>query len=271
MKNQYFGDKRDLFKLDLWLEIAKGLGIKKHTFIPMLTPNDPTKQGGQIPREAGVYCQTIFGFLARCHEDEKRHNIKELRAFSRRQSLEYCPYRDTEYLSHDSRSAYFSSVPKEMLERAAILIDADIGLERKRGLGRKQPEKYVTCGEIAGLAENCSGGSVILVFQFLRGGKRLQCLNRMVDRELRLRQKLSEVLTDPPPISWVAEGRRTSSGPLFGDVAFFIIGAGPYPAQTVSQWTRDYADDRELLYSDGECASLRGESIGDRRQWTTDS
>jgi len=252
MKNQYFGDKRDLFKYDLWLEIAKGFGIKKHTFIPMLTPNDSTKQGGRIPEDAGRYCQSIFDFLVCCQRDEKRRNIKELRAFFRSQSLEYHPYRDTEYLKQESRDKYFCSVHREALEDAAILIDPDIGLERKSGLGKEHPEKYVTCGEIASLARRCSEGCVILLFQFMRGGKRVQCLNRLEHRESRLRQALSCVSSAPSPIPWVAEGRCTSSGPLFGDVAFFIIAVGRATAEAVNEVSRTYACDHALLYSLGE-------------------
>ncbi|HMD86857.1 MAG TPA: hypothetical protein VKO18_19375 [Terriglobia bacterium] len=267
MKNQYFGDKRDLFKYDLWLEIAKSLGIKTHTFIPMLTPSDSSQQGGRIPAEAENYSEAIFNFLAHCRKhpnapDEKRRNIKRLRAFFRCQSLKYHPYRDTEYLKHDSRDEYFSSVPKEMLECAAILIDPDIGLERKGGLGKKQPEKYVKYTEIACLANRCSEGSVILLFQFLAGGKRVQCLNRMADRESRLRLALSRVWTEPSPIPWVAEGRRMPSGPLFGDVAFFLIAVGRCTGAAVNQFTRDYAGDRVLLYSNGECVSLLNRSSG---------
>jgi hypothetical protein len=249
MKNQYFGDKRDLFKYDLWLGIAKRLGIKKHTFIPMLTPNDSTIQGGRAPRDAGRYCQTILDFLVCCQRDEQRRDIKELRAFFRRESLEYHPYRDAEFLKHDSREEYFSSVPKEALKHAVVLIDPDIGLERKSGLGKEQPEKYVTCGEIASLVKRSSQGSVILLFQFLRGGKRVQCLNRMVDRESRLRAALSDVWSAVSPITWVAEGQRTSSGPLFGDVAFFIVGVGRLTIETVNQVAQSYADDRALLCS----------------------
>lgn len=48
MKNQYFGDNRDLFKYDLVHKIinARYAGLpKRFTFIPMLTENDNTKQG----------------------------------------------------------------------------------------------------------------------------------------------------------------------------------------------------------------------------------
>ena len=46
MKNQYFGDTRDLFKYDLALHIIEGIwSIRALTFIPMLTPDDGSRRG----------------------------------------------------------------------------------------------------------------------------------------------------------------------------------------------------------------------------------
>jgi hypothetical protein len=47
MKNQYFGDIRDLFKYDMvvWL-IRQISSLENFTFIPMLTENDPSKKDG---------------------------------------------------------------------------------------------------------------------------------------------------------------------------------------------------------------------------------
>jgi hypothetical protein len=48
VKNQFFADKHDYFKYDFWLYIAEGVKVKSLTFIPMLTPNDLTKEGLRI-------------------------------------------------------------------------------------------------------------------------------------------------------------------------------------------------------------------------------
>ena len=50
MKNQFFGDNRDLFKYDLILSVVKGVDqIRQFTFIPMLT-KDYGNHGNQINR-----------------------------------------------------------------------------------------------------------------------------------------------------------------------------------------------------------------------------
>ena len=47
MKNQYFGDVRDLFKYDLIQGILEGIStLQGFTFIPMLTENDPKSGDG---------------------------------------------------------------------------------------------------------------------------------------------------------------------------------------------------------------------------------
>ncbi len=252
MKNQYFGDKRDLFKYDLWLHIAeRGEGITSLTFIPMLTPDDPTNQGGQLPKRAGPYREELYEFLKGCCNAGDR-SIAKLRGFFRERTPAYRPYRDTEYFKHERRDEYFRSIPSELLTNAVILIDPDIGLERNSGLGEEGPERYVACKEIASVAERCSEGSVILLFQFLRGGKRGQCLNRLRDRESRLRRGLSGVRPASLSIPCVAEGRLMSSGPLFGDVAFFVIAVGRHTAERINQVVPHYGNDRGLLHSLGE-------------------
>jgi len=70
MKNQYFGDNRDLFKYDLIIEIlTKGEFIRHFTFIPMLTEDDDTKHGGKTNRneaKAGTKNIELKNFLNKC-------------------------------------------------------------------------------------------------------------------------------------------------------------------------------------------------------------
>ncbi len=64
MKNQYFGDKRDLFKYDLALRVCQKLGLG-FTFIPMLTAPDNRTDGNQIDYEnakAGYKDLALKGF-----------------------------------------------------------------------------------------------------------------------------------------------------------------------------------------------------------------
>ena len=63
MKNQFFADKHDYFKYDLWLEVAEKLkekGIGCLTLIPMATPDDSTKEGSKISYTEGEDGQAGF-------------------------------------------------------------------------------------------------------------------------------------------------------------------------------------------------------------------
>jgi hypothetical protein len=46
MKHQFFGDRRDLFKYDLLLDVLRGMpALARLTLIPMLTPDDGSGHG----------------------------------------------------------------------------------------------------------------------------------------------------------------------------------------------------------------------------------
>lgn len=84
MKNQYFGDTRDLFKYDLMLELLlKNDFLKRFTYIPMLTENVQNFHGRRINYDearAGTQRSELSSFLAKC-EVENRRNIDELNKF----------------------------------------------------------------------------------------------------------------------------------------------------------------------------------------------
>ena len=51
MKNQYFGDNRDLFKYDLVLNIIQAGLVNRFSFIPMITGDDNTGHGQKYNRD----------------------------------------------------------------------------------------------------------------------------------------------------------------------------------------------------------------------------
>jgi hypothetical protein len=177
MKNQYFGDTRDLFKYDLVLEILlKNSFTDTFTFIPMLTKNEPSRYGARTDygkATAGFRRRELKNFLEECVE-EGRRNIEELEGFfkqtrlTRRFSLRI--YKKNEYFSHESRERYFSEIEDHLLSASVILVDPDIGLEVKSMKGRE--EKYVKYSEVKILSDRIDKNSVLAVFQFIPRVKR---------------------------------------------------------------------------------------------------
>lgn len=178
MKNQYFGDKRDLFKFDLLLDLMESGGFQHLTYIPMLTRPEPKrKEGLLLPKAAGQYRHELFEFLhAKCASAKR--DIRLWREFFDSRGLDqYRVFRDqcADY-DYVSRAAYFRAIEDRDLRNACVFLDPDIGIERGslRYMKRNGLEKYVFLEELEALVGR-SEGSVLIVYQHLQkdAGKRL--------------------------------------------------------------------------------------------------
>ncbi len=175
MKNQYFGDIHDLFKYDLVIEILTKSKASKFTFIPMLTPNENNKEGNRTKytkNRAGHGRENLRRFLERCIR-ENRRNVLELRKYFTLHPLMnqlgeqvklYIHHADKEnpFFTHESRSAYFNSIPLGWLYDAVILVDPDVGIVVKSATTRTL-HKYVTYEEIKNLIRRMNSNSILLV------------------------------------------------------------------------------------------------------------
>jgi len=131
MKNQYFGDKRDLFKFDLLLDLMASGRFRQLTYVPMLTPSASTsREGNQLRRSAGPFNSEVFHFL---REHRSSADIRELRElFLDRKQFKYTAHRDDAYYSHRERQEYFRAIEAGDLRAACVFLDPDIGIERVR-------------------------------------------------------------------------------------------------------------------------------------------
>ncbi len=171
MKNQYFGDTRDLFKYDLALELLLQCNLRRLTFIPMLTRDKPNTHGCRTnysKTTAGTRRVVLRRFLERCVKGERR-NIRELEFFFEDGRLpthiEFTIYRRENYFSHETRDQYFSAIRKDLLTRSLILVDPDIGFEVNSMKGRE--EKYIRYKEVKLLHDRMDPHSILMVFQFI--------------------------------------------------------------------------------------------------------
>ena len=123
MKNQYFGDTRDLFKYDLILEILLKSNLRHFTFIPMLTKNETNTYGGRISYErakAGTRRMVLRKFLEKCVR-ENRRNINELEVFFKNMfagKFEIMIYEKNRYFLHNIRARYFNQIKRSFLSNA---------------------------------------------------------------------------------------------------------------------------------------------------------
>ena len=177
MKNQYFGDRRDLFKFDLLLDLMASGRFRQLVYVPMLTQADATGHGGLAPADEHGHRPELFAFLSE-RRSSRVLDIRNWREyFSRNKEFVYRAYRDDrEDYSFGGRGAYFTGIDESMLRGACILVDPDIGIQRRTRAYMAQHglEKYLLIDDLAGLLER-SQDSLIIVYQHLQrhAGRRL--------------------------------------------------------------------------------------------------
>jgi predicted nucleotidyltransferase len=178
MKNQYFGDKRDLFKFDLLLDLMASGRFEQLTYVPMLTKFDPlSAEGKLIPRTSGKYGHGLFEFLSAIPSSTERDVRLWRRYFADQKRFLYHAFRDdSDGYTFDGRKDYFRSIEANALRRACVFLDPDIGIERgsPRYMKRSGLDKYLFLDDLKELIGRCED-SVVIVYQHLQhdAGKRL--------------------------------------------------------------------------------------------------
>ncbi len=175
MKNQYFGDNKDLFTYDLIWQIMRAGLVDHFTFIPMLTPKDDKQHGQKWSRDkakAGTANQELISFLDVCVR-EGRRDIKQLEIFFARHGIEMTIYRGKDkYFSHQRRQQYFTQVGNELLSKSLVFVDPDIGLEVKNS-----GKEHILYSEVKSLYERMDRSSILMLFQHFPRQPRQQYLN----------------------------------------------------------------------------------------------
>ncbi len=164
MKNQYFGDNKDLFTFDLVMEIMRA-GLAVHfAFIPMLTAPDATRHGDKADRgraRAGYKNLELAGFLDRRISQDRR-DIKELGGFFKKHGIKMTICGGEGYFTHRTRQAYFAGIGDDLLTNSLILVDPDNGLEVAR-----PGEKHLLYAESKDLYERMADSSILMLYQYL--------------------------------------------------------------------------------------------------------
>ena len=225
MKDQYFGDRNDYFKYDLAIFLSEQLtGIKRFTFIPMLTANDGGGDGELIGYRQGAGRPDLYKFL-KDRLKKKQRKILHLRQYFKTNGLQfkYCPHGDSldgEFTNKD-RDAYFRSIPTGDLQKAVILLDPDNGVEVKSATDRTL-HKYVKFEEVNDLFHRMDESYVLTIYQHLPHSHRRTFLYS-------LHGKLQELLKCPLPYS-VSDGM----------IAFILLTKGKKRQKELRETLADY-------------------------------
>lgn len=234
MKNQYFGDKRDLFKFDLLLDLMASGRFRHLTYVPMLTRPEPgRKEGLLLPKSAGKHNCDLFDFLySKCVSGERDIRVwKEF--FLDAMHPDYRVFRDDradyEYVS---KSVYFNTIDDCDLRNACVFIDPDIGIENGTfsSMTRLGIDKYLFVEDIESIVGR-SEGSVVVIYQHLQrhDGKRLGDI-----------AKRAKVLCDRLGLDAVPFVRR-------GDLAFFAVAKDQDLLRDVAKIFSEFAEKHGFL------------------------
>lgn len=174
MKNQYYGDNKDLFKFDLIEQIMfSPLGVKNFFYVPMLTPNDDSGHGEDRARKdasAGYYNDDLLRFLDKPNNQPKNERrvreIKEYFEDEKKLAIEFYDHiSDNEYFTHHNRKEYFSGVLSKAPAKSLVFLDPDTGIEVKRS-----KDQHILYSEIRQVLEVLDDLSVLMVIQFFHRG-----------------------------------------------------------------------------------------------------
>jgi hypothetical protein len=164
MKNQYFGDKRDLLKFTLLETLARNIpNVDQLTCIWLLTPPSPNNDGNRHFREhEGATDLAVF--LKRCIANGRR-DVRELARYLLDRPGRYYSYGDeaSHYFTSSSRTTYFKSVPDYALRRAVVFFDPDNGLEPRTTV----TPSHLKYAELKSIFDRMDDISIAVVYQHL--------------------------------------------------------------------------------------------------------
>jgi len=170
MKNQYFGDIRDLFKYDLIQNIVTQSEIlERCIWVPMLTANDASSDGERRTRpKAGWDNLELNAFIGSYTEGRNERNIAHLRTvrFFREPGFLVFSVQNSGHLplpdfDQSSRQSYFRKLNRALGPNSLVFLDPDTGIEPRSG----SSERHILLAEIAGLCSSMDAGSVLMVYQ----------------------------------------------------------------------------------------------------------
>jgi hypothetical protein len=175
MKNQFFGDTRDLFKFDLIEHVMKGLDeLKCFAYIPMLTPDGEPKS-----IKPGTKNKDLVAFF---NEGRKRdiHDIQK--HFKQRGITAKIHGEKGVYFKNDkeSRRKYFDQINDDWLVNSLVFLDPDTGIEPKN-----PQKKHVLFSEIEQIYKRMSKNSAMMIFQFKPQGENIEETRETKSREIK--------------------------------------------------------------------------------------
>jgi len=204
MKDQYFGDRKDYGKFDLMLWVCETAGIRKFSYIPMVSRNDEPGNGADTNYKC-VCRPELYQFLQTSVREGRRHVVELRRFMETQRDIECMPYGDAPYGADEPcrhsrvhRKGYFEQIPQSLLNSALVLLDPDTGIEVKSMRPEKEGE-YVLSNDLDALSRRMSDDSTLAVFQW---ANQFICSDR---RFTGLARQVLERCNEAECVDWIAK------------------------------------------------------------------
>ena len=201
MKNQYFGDVRDLFKYDLLQRILNEISsLQKLAFIPMLTEYDPGSSHGNKRNfdrakedgRPGTNNEKLIAFLKKHGEiDRDKRDFTKIEEYFKSENSGVVIYKGHEYFDKMRRDEYFKNIPEELLHKSLVFVDPDIGLQ----IGNPT-EKHLLYQEVKYLYDRMDEDSTLMIYQHFPREDHTKYLSRRTNELKEQTKNLPVWITD---------------------------------------------------------------------------
>ena len=183
MKNQYFGDVRDLFKYDLIQHIIyNSKSLNNVLLTAMLTTDDATNEGNKFSynkAKAGYKNSDLIGFLNSSFL--KKREIKNIINYFEETEIDFELI--TDFITNTNRKTYFQQLVNKIKNNSLNFFDPDNGLEVNN-----YNEKHILFDEIEIVLDKMDDASTIMIYQHFPRVKRMDYIKK---RQNEIETKLS--------------------------------------------------------------------------------
>jgi hypothetical protein len=171
MNRQFFGDTRDLFKLDLVYHLMKKMPtLDSFTFVPMLTGKD--EKAGQMQSvkkdlgtavkkgRAGSKNKDLLLHMERLQKiDDDTEYFRVIQSLFKRENILMIVFDQTQF-SHKNRRHYFNTLIEQFPKKSLIFLDPDNGLEESN-----PSKKHLLFEEVKRVHNHMDDHSIMMIYQ----------------------------------------------------------------------------------------------------------
>ncbi len=232
MKNQYFGDIRDLFKYDLIQYLITNISFLNNLyFIPLLTEDDSSSEGNITNYKraiAGYLNNDLISFLRDKRLNDRRVAVME-EYFNK---FKIDNYIVPELFYHKNRQAYFRDLTSQIQDSSLVFFDPDNGLEVKHN-----NEKHVLFSEVESIYSSIGENTIIMIYQHFP----------RVRRDLYIKERLVQLVSNfNPYVTYLSDM----------NIVFFLVAKSNVHYEELSEIVSKYNDTYPRL--DSEYKKIEG-------------